>query len=46
MAHVGAMHPDLVGAARVELEAQQGAVTQALDHAPVGAGMAADVWGQ
>ena len=41
MTDVGAVHPDLVGAAGVELEAQQAVIPQALYQAPVGAGMAA-----
>ena len=40
MTDVGAVHPDLVGAAGVELEAQQAVIPQALYQAPVGAGMA------
>ena len=39
VAEVGAVHPDLVGSAGVELEAQQGVGTEPLDQAPVGAGM-------
>ena len=38
---MGAVHPDLVGAPRVELEAQQGVIPQPLHQLPVGAGMAA-----
>ena len=38
---VGAVHPDLVGAAGVELEAQQRVVAQSFLQAPVGAGVAA-----
>ena len=40
---VGAVHADLVGAARVELEAQQGVIAQTFDHLPVGAGVTAAV---
>ena len=38
MAPVGAMHPDLVGAPRIQLETQQRVVPQTLYQAPVGAG--------
>ena len=41
MADVGAVHPDLVGAAGVELEAQQGVIAEALQQRPMGAGVAA-----
>ena len=40
MADVGAVDPDLVGAAGVELEAHQRVIAEALDQAPVGAGVA------
>ena len=38
---MGAVHPDLVGAAGVEFEAQQQVVAQSFLQAPVGAGVAA-----
>jgi hypothetical protein len=41
MADVGAVDPDLVGAAGVELEAHQRVIAQALHQTPMGAGVAA-----
>ena len=43
MPQVGAVHPDLVGAAGIQLETQEGVVAQPLHQAPVGAGVAARV---